>query len=408
MRKRLAFFLVILLVAGVALLGYFLHQSRQTLYTDPFKAVGSDACFIIETADLQSFLNSMTTDKGIFSEIGKIKEFSGFNSKLKYLADQANQPAFNKLVQEGTALISFHPTPNGKLEPLLSKAVPADISYRHLREALLTSGINGITELRINGKRVLGLPYSIDSASDTVFVTTNSGLLISSTSRGLIKRAFIPATPETDIRSAPGFSRILMSAGKKEDKLFIIFGNLAGVLEPVFKSGGLSLENKIAKLGGSAGGDIFINDDGISLSGYAESNDQSEILFRFKSVQPAEFQTYKVLPAETGLFESIAYSPESTGNSTHPPLSGIINTLASRLKPYLGEEVTKAYIAIRNNPSGENSLVIYELKNRVQCENILLETLKEQLSINYFRPDEQTKIPIYYTGTVRTYFSTQA
>jgi hypothetical protein len=397
--KRVAFILVIILVAGVVVLGYFLRQSRQSLFTDPFKAIGSDACFIIETTDIQSLLNSVTTGKGIFSEIENIKEFSGFSAKLKYLADQINKPGYKKLIQEGTALISFHPTDKGRLEPFLSKAVPAEISLRQVREALLASAINGITEQKINGKRVLGLPYSVDNTMDTVFITANSGLLICSTSRELIKRAFNQTTPETDIRNAPGFSRILLSASKKEDKLFIIFSNLAKAIGPIFKSGDLSLANKIAKLGGSAGGDIFINDDGVSLSGYTESIDPSEILYGYKAVQPAEFQTSKVLPAETALFESIAYSSEAPVRNSLLPVPDIIKNLAARLKPYLGEEITKAYIALRNNPFSENTLVIYELKNRVQCENIFLETLRGLVSVNYFSPDEQTKIPVYFVGT---------
>jgi hypothetical protein len=397
--KRIAFILIIILVAGVVVLGYFLHQSRQDLFTDPFKAVGSDACFIIETADLQSLLNSLTTGKGIFSEIENIKEFSSFSAKLKYLADQINKPAFKKLIQEGTALISFHPSDKGKLETLLSKAIPAEISFRQVREALLASGIIGINENRINGKRILGLPYSTDNKRDTVFITTNSGLLICSSSRDLMKRAFNQNAPETDIRNAPGFSRVLLSAGKKEDRLFIIFGNLAKAVGPIFKSGGSSISGKIAKLGGSAGGDIFINDDGVSLSGYTESTDPSEILYKYKDVQPAEFQTSKILPAETALFESIAYSPENFSDNKPHQVPDVINNLAVRLKPYMGEEITKAYVAIRNNPSSENTLVIYELKNRVQCENIFLETLKGLVSVNYFSPDEQTKIPVYFVGT---------
>ena len=401
MGKRVAFILVIILVAGVIVLGYFLRQSRQRLFTDPFKAVGSDACLIIETTDIQSLLNSVTTGKGIFSEIEKIKEFSRFSAKLKYLADQINKPGYKKLIQEGTALISFHPSASGKLEPLLSKAVPAEIGLRQVREAMLVSSATGIIEYKINGRRVLGLPYSMDKDRDTVFITANSGLLICSTSRELIIRAFNQATPDTDIRNVPGFSRILLSSGgKKEDKLFIIFSNLAKAIKSVFKSGDLSLTDKIAKLGGSAGGDIFIHDNGVSLSGYTESTDPSEILYGYKVVQPAEFQTSKVLPAETALFESIAYSSETpVRNYTPAAIPDIIKNLAARLKPYLGEEITKAYIALKNNPFSENTLVIYQLKNRVQCENIFLELLRGLVSVNYFSPDEQTKIPVYFVGT---------
>ncbi len=399
MGKRVAFILVIILVAGVIVLGYFLRQSRQSLFTDPFKAIGSDACLIIETTDIQSLLNSVTTGKGIFSEIEKIKEFSRFNSKLKYLADQINKPGYKRLIQEGTALISFHPADNGKLEPLLSKAIPAEITLRQVREALLSSSATGITEHKVDGKRMLAIPYSLDNDRDTAFITTNSGLLICSTSRELIKRAFDQTTPGTDIRNVPGFSRILLSSGKKEDKLFIIFSNLAKAIRPVFKSGDLSLTDKIAKLGGSAGGDIFINDNGVSLSGYTESTDPSEILYGYKSVRPAEFQTSKVLPAETALFESIAYSSETPVRNSPSNVPDIIKNLAARMKPYLGEEITKAYIALKNNPFSENTLVIYQLKNRVQCENIFLETMRGLASVNYFSPDEQTKIPVYFVGT---------
>ncbi len=327
---------------------------------------------------------------------------------MKYLADQINKPGYKKLIQEGTALISFHLRPGENLIPLLSKAIPAEISLRQVREALLASAFNGITEHKINGKRVLGLPYSVDNKRDTVFITVNSGLLVCSTSRELVKRAFNQNAPETDIRNAPGFSRIHLSSGKKEDKLFILFGNLAKAIGPMFKSGELSLTDKIAKLGGSAGGDIFINDDGISLSGYTESTDPSEILYGYKAVQPAEFQTSKVLPAETALFESVAYSSEAPVRKPTPPVPDIINNLAASLKPYLGEEITKAYIALRNNPVSENTLVIYELKNRVQCENIFLENLRGLVSVNYFRPDDQTQIPVYFVGTSGLDFCPQA
>ena len=59
------------------------------------------------------------------------------------------------------------------------------------------------------------------------------------------------------------------------------------------------LADKISKLGGSAGGDIFINEEGVVISGYSESSEPSDLLFKFKTVQPVEFQTYKILPSAT-------------------------------------------------------------------------------------------------------------
>jgi len=89
--KRIAIILPVLLIIVIAVVAYFFQQGKKTLFTDPFKAITPDACFVLETIDLQSLLNSVTTGKGLFGEAGKVKELDGFNRKVKYLADQLNR-----------------------------------------------------------------------------------------------------------------------------------------------------------------------------------------------------------------------------------------------------------------------------------------------------------------------------
>jgi len=74
---------VVLLVSALAILGYFLQQGRKSLLTDPYKAISQSACIVIETIDIQSFINSLTTGKGLFGEVSKVKEFDSFNRKMK-------------------------------------------------------------------------------------------------------------------------------------------------------------------------------------------------------------------------------------------------------------------------------------------------------------------------------------
>jgi hypothetical protein len=397
--KRIAIVLLVLLVSGVVVLGYFFNQGRKTMFTDPYKVIGSDACIIIETYDFRSLINSVTTGKGLFSVIENVKEFNSFSKKLKYIADQINKPGFKKIMQEGTALISFYPSGKGKLIPFLSKTIPAEISYRQLRDAFLASGINKISEQKTGGRRMIVIPYTVNDRQDTVFVTINSGLLICSTSGNLIKKAVSQGTPETDIRDVPGFSRILLSTGKNEDKLFLVFGNLKNTVAGIFAHGESSMADKFVKLGVCAGGDIFIDENGISLSGYSESTDSAELLYRYKSVQPTEFQTYKILPSGTSMFESTVITPPTRGKGSRVSVSGQIIKLAEELEPFLGDEITRAYIDIKNNPVSQNSLVIYELKNRVQCESIFLRYLGGETTVTYFKPDELISIPVYTEGT---------
>ncbi len=398
MSKSIAIFSLVVLLSAVVLVGYFHHQSRKNLFTDPYKVVGPDACIVIETIDFRNLVNSVTTGKGLFSEITNVKELTTFSTKLKFIADQINKSGFKKILQEGTAIISFHPTKNGELTPFLSKTIPAETGYRQLKEALQTSGIREMVEQKTAGKRVIGLPYNMGGQKDTVFIMINSGLLICSTSADLIKKSVLQDVPGTDIRNAAGFSRILLSSGKNEDKIFVVFANLKNTARKIFSQGVLSPADKIAKLGGSAGGDIFLDEGGVSISGYSESSEPSEILFRFKAVQSVEFKTYKILPSATAMFESMVFLPQEK-TEISDSVSGQIINLAGKLKPFLGDEITRAYIDIRNNPVSQNSLIIYKLKNRVQCENIFLEHTGGGSGITFFRPDDQTRIPVYMTGT---------
>ena len=136
-------------------------------------------------------------------------------------------------------------------------------------------------------------------------------------------------------------------------------------------------------------------EDGVAISGYTESSEPSEFLFRYKSVQPVEFRTFNILPSATALFESVVYTHQDQGTMNASGGQELIINMAEKLKPFIGDEITKAYIDIKNKPFSQNSLVIYELKNRVQCENIFLEYLGAKARITYFRPDEQTRIPVY-------------
>ncbi|HEX7492617.1 MAG TPA: hypothetical protein VF346_00220, partial [Bacteroidales bacterium] len=150
MGKRIAIISVILLISGLAVISYFLQQGRKDLFTDPYKAISVDACIVIETVDLKSFMNSLTTGRGLFGEIGKVRELNLFNQELKYLADQLNKENFKKLFNEGTAIISLKADKRGIIIPMITKPLPGEIRSRHIKDMLSSSGIKGIAETKLN------------------------------------------------------------------------------------------------------------------------------------------------------------------------------------------------------------------------------------------------------------------
>ena len=399
MGKRFSFLLVLLLVAGLATMVYFLIQGRKDLLSDPYKAVPSDACFIIETVDLQSFINSVTSGSGIMGEMGKIKDLDRFNSKVKILADQVNNTGYQKIMNSNSAVISFHISPEGKVQPLLSIAVLSNARVNNLKEILRSSGIKTLEDLTMGGIRLIGIPYSIDNNRDTVYISLNSGLLVCSTSSGLMKASISHMAGANDIRRLPGFSKVMQASGKNDDKIFIIFSNLIPLLKKGLTEDYFSTRN-IAKLTEYAVADIYFNQNGLVLSGYTESTDSTQILYKYKSGTASAFETYKILPSTTMLFESVIPLAGKSSIVPPQPLRTATVELAQKLREYMGDEITRAYIDLKDGSGNTGSVIIYELTNRVYAEKIFLDYFGQKENkgtISYFNPDDQINIPVYQT-----------
>lgn len=398
MGKRIAIVTVIILIAGLAIMGYFLQLGRKSLFTDPYKTIPTDACIVIETADLRSLMNSLTTEKGLFGEVGKIKELSTFNQHLKYFADLLNKQGFKRLFNDGSAIISLHGNMNGKIVSLLSMPVPADIKVRHIKEMLSLSGVKEVLETRINSNKVIVLPYLSDKNRDTAYISLVSGLIVCSNSKELLEKAALQPGSGNDVRNVPGFTRVLKASGKTVDKIFVVFHNLPDFIRPVLVPGSKKLAGNITRLASTAGGDIYISEDGLVLSGYTESTDSSELLYRYKTIPIKDFHTYKILPSSTVLFESLIIPSLTIHSSIDNSVSAGTPELAENIKPYLGEEITRAIIDIKGQLASDNSLVIYELANRDQAEQHFLELSGATIETLYFQPDDQVKIPVYRTS----------
>ncbi len=184
MGRRSVIILSATLILALSVILYFTGKSGISISKNPYSAISGKACFVIETVDLLSFLNSLTAGNGLFGELGKIKDLTVFNGKLKYITDNLNKDGLRNLTSGGHAVVSFYHTGNGKLSTLLSMPVEPDVKQRHVRQALSAAGINGMLEMKKGKIQVLGIPYS--RKSDTLFFSISSGLLLVCNSSALL------------------------------------------------------------------------------------------------------------------------------------------------------------------------------------------------------------------------------
>lgn len=401
MGKRVTIALITLLIAGLGVLGYFLQQGREDLLSDPYKAIPQGACFVIETADVQNFLNSLSPGNGLPEDIGKIDKLERFSTSVEFLSERLKNDELKEIIINRVTIISFYSDEKGRLSGLLSMAVPSGTNISDVAEILASSGMKNTGMPVRKGNALLELPYRIGDRKDTAFIALSNGLILCSQSRNLVERSLAQINMDTDIRNEPGFRKVLLVSGRNENKIFVVFPNLAPVIEPFLKEEFKYISKKLSNLAGSAVGDIYFNEGGLVLSGYTESIDSNGFINRYKSEEPGPFNSYNILPASTVLFERFIF-PESTGFAkieTAVPENTI--RLSERIREYIGQEVTRAYIDTRGSPAKNNTLIVYELKNRAQAEEAFLEQLGRDVNeskLLFFEPDDQIRIPVYKTG----------
>jgi hypothetical protein len=396
--KRIAIISVILLVSCLAITGYFIHQGRKVLFTDPYKAVSHDACIVIETVDLKKFISMVTSGNGLAGEAAKIKGLEDFNSKLKFIGAVLGRPDYAELMTEGHSVISFYPGEAGRLSTMFSIVVPGTVRISDVKKLLVSAGVREASEIKRDKKTILRIVYQSGEVTDTAYISFISGLLLCSNSEKLIEDAGKQVFLENDIRTTPGYSRVWIASGKREDKVFVVFPNLSRFLKSVFGMGGQQLADMTATLAGAAEGDIYLNNDGLVLSGYTETSGPGDRLFADKQVTPKSFHTNKVLPASTVLFETRVLTIEKAAPSDDATGFSETAAFADKIREYTGEEITRALIGTRDSSIKEKMLFIYELTNAGRTEQLFQEELMKTMEISWFRPDDQVKIAVYHTN----------
>ena len=399
--------LLVILFIGLSILVFSIARGGMNIFTDLYKAIPTDAIFISETSDLPELLNELIEGNGLFSEFASFKELEKTCNSISLLRDYLNKEEIRSVFDGNKTVISFHETASGLIRPLMVLSRPSSVGNNHIRDILRTVSGGKAIEARSGRSLKIAIPFNISGMADTMQVEFSSGLIMCSTSSVLLKDAMEQKNRDTDIREVSGFTKILAASGTNEDKIFVVFRNLTALLYRITGGKVPDLVNAAADLAGSAEGDIYIDENGFTFSGYTESSDSSDLLYKYKSLAPGQLVTYKVLPSSTLMFETRLLPPVSInllkagGDSDFSSLS-----LAEKIRPFLGEEITTALIDNKENGPEQNFLVIYKLANRNMAEQAVLEELEKwnlregnepQGFIRLFQPDDITRIPVYST-----------
>ncbi|HVN59239.1 MAG TPA: hypothetical protein VMT63_13145 [Bacteroidales bacterium] len=406
MSKKGLIVLLFFLLSGAAVLTWFVQTNGKGVITDPCSAIPSDASVILESADLPDFIISATEGNRIFSLLERVKGTGLFRDRLKSIKSIICSKEGREIFDRNSSVISFHYDSLGSFIPLFSMNLMQKSSFRKLVETLHSKGIRNLQEINAHGVRIIPFLLKSASSSDTLYLAFRSGLAICSPSLGLLNRSVSLRSKLSDIRSVPGFLRVTAAAGRKEDKIYIIFPNLARAVRSVTSEKDPGAGERFARLAGCAGADIHFRDDGLVLSGYSEFSDSTDILYKYRHSESARLTSYGMLPSDVQMFSTVLLNgrrADTAGLKTSEDETGYF---AKKLLPYLGDEITRAVLDRGIDKKALGNVTVYKLSNRQMAEEVLSENLSSWAEknrpgkgdyIQYFQPDDQTRIPVYST-----------
>lgn len=396
MQRRVTVIVIVLLFAGLGALGYFLQQKKKAFVTSPYGAVPTDAALVMEMVNMPLFFGELARESDIVTEIAGIPGLEAFTGTI-YLADSlVHTRSIGSITGSDKVLISFHMQGRDRVVPLFSVTSPPDIRDRHLRELL--EGLDGIV---VSMKEYEGVKiYSLTSekgGDPFLYASWVKGVIVVSRSSLIVQAAVRQTAEEEDIRSIPGFRRVLSAAGKNNNKLFIIFNNfhrIAGVLTGSSERGLAATAGEIASC---AGLDFFTGKEGFSLSGYIEPADSSGILASFAGKSPGAFESREVIPSGAALFEVVTSGYEVKGKKGG--IAEPVTYLADIVRSGLDSEITRVYLDIQGEAEENGRIMIFRLRGRDAIERAFRNEIEggrvSGATITVYRPDDQSEHIIY-------------
>ncbi|MCA1757226.1 MAG: hypothetical protein LC649_07200 [Bacteroidales bacterium] len=397
MQRRVTVTVIVLLFVGLGALGYFLQQKKEVLVTSPYGAVPTDAAMVVEVVDMPLLFGELARENDIIREISGIPGLDSFAGTIHLIDSLVHTRTLGSITGSGKVLISFHLLGRDRVIPLFSITSPPEIRDRHLREVM--AGIDGtvLSEREYEGIRIHALARDGDK-EPLLYAGWVRGVIVVSSSSIILEAAIRQTAEEEDIRSLPGFGKVLSAAGKNDTKLFIIFNNFRRVAAILTGSSEKGLAEAAGTMASCAGLDFFPGKNGFSMSGYIEPADSSGILAPFRVKSTGSFESREVIPAGAALFEVITSGSFVPGRRAG--ISETVSYFADIVKAGLDNEIARVYLDIQGEAQDNNRIMIFRLKGRDAIEMAFRKEIEANrgngASTISYKPDDQSEHIIYY------------
>ncbi len=369
MHKRTGIIILVLFAAVLAVAAFFIRKEKQVIIVDPWVAVPSDAFFIFETNDFPELLTMIADPAGLMSRLSDMKWASSLERSVSIVDSITGSREVRELISGRKVIISLHMAGQGRVIPMAVMRSGTSLTPRRLVSLGVQSGAKVSDKRDLGGTKTYTLTYGIGSTQIPVYIALTSGIVIISPSESLLASALDNKGSGSDIRLQQGFNRVVSSAGKDADNVYVLFRNLPGFVKSFLAPENIATVTSVAIAGG---GDLSYSEEGLFISGFLSTVGAGTGADRISDVEPAECGVHELLPQGTLSYKTSMRRASLKGETVTDPASINATDLALILSPYTGSEVTEALVPVSD---GEEWVRIFRMTDRQSAERVLYERL---------------------------------
>lgn len=399
MSRKWTIIVIIILFAGMAVLAYFLQQRQRAYAASPWGSLPTDAGIIIEAIDMPAFFESLSADNELMAGMEEVPELRSFTRAVSTIDSLSHIRGIDRLRAGKPVLISIHLLGKDRLTPFFSFATSPEIRDKHIRSLLADMPGYLYNEKEYQGSTVYELMPSAGS-EPALYISLLRGILIVSASDILVEAGIRQVEEEEDIRDLPGFAPVMAAAGRNEDKVFIIFDNVSKFISLLSRGGDEDIAARIPLLADCMEADLYPGKQGFICSGYIESSDSSQLLYKYSLQEPSSYDIYRYIPAGAAMFEIVSAYAGRPPQSPADESRYITDILRSRLTGAMA----RVYLDIKGQEPAKNRLLMFDLKGSNATEKAFALELAEYYRrkgqgpaahLIHYRPDAGSDYTIY-------------
>ncbi|MBN1388745.1 MAG: hypothetical protein JW965_09880 [Bacteroidales bacterium] len=399
MSRNWTIIIIVVLFAGMAALAYFLQQKKKAYVASPYGSIPLDAGILIEAVDMPGLFELLATDNEMVDGMSEIPELKSFTGAIKTIDSLTHEREFIQIAGNNPVLISIHLLGKNRLTPLFSFATPPEIRDKHIRSLLGDVPGYRYTVKEYQGSNVYELVRA-STGESSLFISMVEGVIIISPSHILVEAGIRQVEQEMDIRDLPGFRKVSAAAGKNENKVYLLFNNMAKFISLLTGKTDEGIASYIPELASCLEADLYIKNSGLVLSGYIETRDSSQVLYNYRFQEPGSYDIYRYIPAGAALFEIMT-------DNIHKPLNSTdVETryIADIVKSQLVGGMARVYLNIKGQDKEMNKLLLFDLRGSNATEEAFAGELEQYyrrkgIKVNdyiiKYKPDAESEYTIY-------------